>query len=119
MTAGTVIRRILCVLLVTVLLVCAFLYGVMFLLCKGPSETARNLFVLSVRESSALGFLANLYLSDAQIAEILRCDAFSPVGMQQISFICKRQHIAGIRGVKLKLSCFFEIGNHRKSPVSG
>ena len=70
LTAGTVILRILCVLLVTVLLLCAFLYGVIFMLCRGPSETARNLFVRSVRETSAIGFLANLCLSDEEIAAI-------------------------------------------------
>ena len=70
LTAGRVILRILCVLLVTVLLLCAFLYGVIFMLCRGPSETARNLFVRSVRETSAIGFLANLCLSDEEIAAI-------------------------------------------------
>lgn len=68
--AGKIIIRILCVILVTLLLLCGFLYSVMFLLCKGPSETARNLFVRSVRETSAIGFLADLYLSEAEIAEI-------------------------------------------------
>ena len=68
--AGRVVGRILCVLLVTLLLLCAFLYGVMFLLCKGPSETARNIFVLSVRESSAMGFLADLFFSPEEIAAI-------------------------------------------------
>ena len=62
--------RFLCLLLTTVLLLLAFLYGVMFVLCKGPSETARNLFVRSVRETSAIGFLANIYLSDEEIAAI-------------------------------------------------
>ena len=62
--------RVLCVLLVTVLMLCAFLYGVIFMLCRGPSETARNLFVRSVRETSAIGFLANLVLSDEEIAAI-------------------------------------------------
>ena len=70
LTAGKIILRILCVLLVTVLLLCAFLYGVIFLLCRGPSETARHLFVRSVRETSAIGFLANLCLSDAEIEAI-------------------------------------------------
>ena len=70
LTAGRVILRILSVLLVTLLLLCAFLYGVIFMLCRGPSETARNLFVRSVRETSAIGFLANLCLSNEEIAEI-------------------------------------------------
>lgn len=68
--AGRIVLRVLCVLLVTVLLVGAFLYGVMFVVCKGPSETARNLFVMSVRETSAIGFLAKLYFSDEEIAAI-------------------------------------------------
>lgn len=59
-----------CVLLVTLLLACAFLYGVMFLLCRGPSPTARDLFVRSVRETSAIGFLADLMLSQEEIAQI-------------------------------------------------
>lgn len=42
----------------------------MFVLAKGPSPTARNLFVMSVRETSALKFIANLYYSEEEIAEI-------------------------------------------------
>ena len=68
--AGIVLRRILCVLLVTLLLIGGFLYGVMYMVCKGPSETARDLFVRSVRETSAIGFLARLYFSEEEIAEI-------------------------------------------------
>ena len=62
--------RLLCVVLVTALLLVGGLYGVMYILAKGPSVTARNLFVRSVRETSAIGFLANLYLSDEEIAQI-------------------------------------------------
>lgn len=58
------------VLLETVLLVVIALYGVMFVLAKGPSVTARDLFVRSVRETSAAGFLANIYFSEDEIAQI-------------------------------------------------
>ena len=67
---GKILLRILCVLLVTVLLAVVLLYGVMFVLCKGPSETARNLFVRSVKETSAIYFLPRLYLTDEEIASI-------------------------------------------------
>lgn len=67
---GKLLSRVLCFVLVTVLIVCAFLYGIMFILCKGPSETARNLFVMSVRETSAIGFLADIFLSETEIAAI-------------------------------------------------
>ena len=63
--------RILLVLLETVLLVALGLYSVMFVLAKGPSVTARSMFVSSVRETSALKFLANLYFSPEEIAEIV------------------------------------------------
>ena len=54
----------------TVILIVIALYFTMFVLAKGPSPTARNLFVMSVRETSALKFLANLYCSEEEIAEI-------------------------------------------------
>ena len=64
------LTKIALILLETVLLLAVTLYGVMFILAKGPSPTARNLFVRSVRETSAIGFLANLYLSEEEIAQI-------------------------------------------------
>ena len=67
---GRVLARILIVLLVTLLLLAGFLYCVMLMLCRGPSETARSRFVLSVRETSAIGFLADLCLSREEIAAI-------------------------------------------------
>lgn len=54
----------------TVLLLVVALYGVMYVLAKGPSPEARDMFVMSVRETSAVGFLANLFFTDEQIAEI-------------------------------------------------
>lgn len=57
-------------LLETVLLAAIALYGIMFVLAKGPSPTARDIFVLSVRETSAVGFLANLFFTDEEIAQI-------------------------------------------------
>lgn len=68
------IGRVLLILLETVLLICLGLYGVMFVLAKGPSETARNMFVSSVRETSAIKFLANLYFTPEEIAEIERVE---------------------------------------------
>ena len=62
--------KLLLFLLETTLLLAIALYGVMFVLAKGPSTTARDLFVMSVRETSAVGWLANLYFTDAEIAVI-------------------------------------------------
>ena len=51
-----------------------FLYGVMWILVNGPSPTARRLFVLSVKETSAGGFLADIYLTEDEINLILNGD---------------------------------------------
>ena len=65
------LARLLIVLLSTILLLAGFLYGIMFLLCRGPSPTAKELFVLSTSETSAIGFLPRLYLPQEEIDEIL------------------------------------------------
>lgn len=68
--AGRVILRVLAFVFATLLLLTAGLYGVMWVLVNGPSPTAGSLFVRSVRETSAIGFLAGIYLSDEEIAQI-------------------------------------------------
>lgn len=64
------ILKTIALLIETVLLIAFALYSVMFVLCKGPSESARDLFVMSVRETSAIGFLANIFFTDEEIAAI-------------------------------------------------
>lgn len=54
----------------TVLLVVALAYGAMYVVCKGPSPTARNLFVMTVRETSAVGWLANLFFTEEEILQM-------------------------------------------------
>ena len=68
---GRFFGRALLVLLVTLIVLCLILYGAMFVICKGPSPTARDTFVRSVRETSAIGFLADLYLSPEEISQIV------------------------------------------------
>jgi len=48
-----------------------FLFCVCFVLIKGPSESARNLFTLSANESSAMKWLPKLYMSKAEHEAIL------------------------------------------------
>ena len=70
-----ILGRIGATLLTVVLLLAVALYGVMFVLAKGPSTTARDLFVRSVQETSAVGFLARLYFSQEEIDRITGADA--------------------------------------------
>jgi exopolysaccharide biosynthesis protein len=65
-----VIGRLLLLVLETLLLICLALYGIMYVLARGPSETARDMFVTSVRETSAIKFLADIYFTPEEIAEI-------------------------------------------------
>ena len=67
----TIVGRILVCVATAVLLLLLFAYGTMWILVKGPSPTAKKLFVLSVRETSAGGFLADIYLSKSEIDAIL------------------------------------------------
>lgn len=66
----TVFLRVLIILGETLLLAVIFLYFVMNVCVNGPSERVKELFVLSVKESSAGGFLADIYLSKEEIAAI-------------------------------------------------
>lgn len=64
------VLKILAIVVETVLLIVIVLYSVMFLLTKGPSRSARDIFVMSVRETSAIGFLADWFLTEEEIAQI-------------------------------------------------
>lgn len=64
------LSRFLIFVMVTALLLVGAVYGVMYVLVEGPSPTARNIFVMSVRETSAIYWLADLFLTPAEIAVI-------------------------------------------------
>ena len=68
--AARTAARVLLIALETVLLVALALYGAMTVLAKGPSVTARDQFVMSMHETSALKFIPSLLLSEEEIAEI-------------------------------------------------
>lgn len=62
--------RALAVLGVTLGMLIVGIYSIMLVLTHGPSPVAKELFVMSVRESSAGGFLANMVCSKSEIADI-------------------------------------------------
>lgn len=62
--------RVAATILLTLVLLCVFLYGVMAVLVYGPSPTAKKQFIMSVQETSAIGFLANIFCSQAEIDRI-------------------------------------------------
>ena len=64
---GKILLIVSTILLAAVLLIA----GVVFIIERGPSPTAKELFVRSVNETSAIGFLGNLFLSDNEVNAIL------------------------------------------------
>ncbi len=70
-SVGRGIGRIVTFILVTLLVLVIGVYGVMWILVNGPSKRAKELFVISVRETSAIGWFANLYLSEEEINDII------------------------------------------------
>ena len=67
---SSILGRSALVLLETVLLVLVALYGILYVLAKGPSPTARDILVMSVRETSAIGFIADIFFTEEEIAQI-------------------------------------------------
>lgn len=63
--------RVGAVLLITVVLVLVFLWGIIMIMVKGPSPAAKNQFVCFANETSALKFLPYWFLPDKEVKEIL------------------------------------------------
>ena len=51
------------------------LFLTLFIICHGPSKSARNLFVTTVLETGQLKFLASVFLSEEDITEIVNANS--------------------------------------------
>ena len=70
----THVRRILLIFFTTLLLLVIAVVGTVFVILRGPSRDAQELLTRSLKETSAIGFSPNLFLSDERIDEIMRVD---------------------------------------------
>ena len=68
---GKILGRIGIFLGATFVIVLAAFLVMIYLLVKGPSTQVRNLFVASMKESSAGGILADIFLTQEEVAAIL------------------------------------------------
>lgn len=64
------ISHILITVLTIIVLLLVFLFSCTTMICYGPSPAARDLFVNTVMETSALKFMARIYFSEEEIADI-------------------------------------------------
>ena len=69
--AGVIVLKFFTALIAVVAVLVAALCAAIWVLVKGPSPTAQRLFVMTVKETSAMGWLANLYLSESDIDLIM------------------------------------------------
>ncbi|MBR7091571.1 MAG: phosphodiester glycosidase family protein [Clostridia bacterium] len=68
---GRIIRRSLASIGMLLLLTVALVFGAVTVVCIGPSEAARDLFVSTMMETSALKFIPRIYFSEEQVNQIL------------------------------------------------
>ncbi len=68
---GLAIAKVLGVVAVFLVSIVALLFGAVTVVCTGPFPTAQKLFVVSVTETSAVKFLANIYFTKDEVNEIL------------------------------------------------
>lgn len=68
----TLIGRILLIIFTTLLLLVLAVIGTVFVILRGPSRDAQELLTRSLKETSAIGFIPDLFLSSERIEEILR-----------------------------------------------
>lgn len=64
------IGRVLATILITLVILCIGIYSVMAMMVYGPSKTAKVQLVLSLQETSAIGFMANWFCSQEEIDRI-------------------------------------------------
>ena len=69
--AVRIIGRTLLVLFSTVLMVALAVTGVVYVILRGPSVSAQELLTRSLKETSAIGFIPDLFLSQERIEEIM------------------------------------------------
>ena len=77
MNAVKLIGKIIAFFGVTIGVLVITLFLTIFLICHGPSDSARNLFVTTILETGQLKFLASVFLSDEEISKIVAANSLS------------------------------------------
>ena len=71
-TVWCVVRRVLLCLFTLIVLAAASLYLLLLTVAKGPSETVRNMLVLSAKQASATKWIPSLFLDDGTVESIVK-----------------------------------------------
>lgn len=81
----SIMGKFFAVVFTTVGLVLVFILGICFILVHGPSEAAKNQFVCALQETSAMGWVANIYLSQEEIEGIVKKNQMAEVSQGTVS----------------------------------
>ena len=68
---GRIVGRVLLLFFTTLLLLALAVVGTVFVILRGPSRDAQELLTRSLKETSAIGFIPDLFLSAERVAEIV------------------------------------------------
>ena len=68
---GRIVGRFFAVFGTTLLAILLLLLGVIFLFCKGPSKTARNMFTTTMLETSALKFVPYIFMTAEEVDSVV------------------------------------------------
>lgn len=79
------IGKFFAVLFTTLGLFLIFILGICFILIHGPSEAAKNQFVCALQETSAMGWVANIFLSQDEIDEMIKKNQMADVAEGTVS----------------------------------
>ena len=77
----------------TLVLIVALLFGVVYVMERGPSPTATELFCRSVRETSAIKWVADIFLSDEELSFLNVSEENIALGEEQESVNLSLIHV--------------------------
>ncbi|MBQ8827689.1 MAG: hypothetical protein IJZ90_00920, partial [Clostridia bacterium] len=87
-TVGKIIGRVLLCVVTFLIVVVLTLLSAIAVICKGPSVIVRDMFVMAMTETGQMDFLAYIFLSDEEVAEILAShEIIVPEGETDVSLI--------------------------------
>ncbi len=77
--AGMVVAKALGIAAIYIVSIVGLLFAVIAVITLGPFPTARDLFVVSVEETSAIKFTSRIYLSEEEVQTILQANTVIPI----------------------------------------
>ena len=95
---GRVIRRILLSFFTFIILLVIGVYLTLYVVAKGPSETIRNMLVLSAKQASATKWIPSLFLDEATIDQIVNLSTVGTNAVRSLG-LPTNQYVQELRSI--------------------